>query len=115
MLQFLSFGEGSKGTQSAFVQGCACKQALFAGIGLGMSEYAQRFAEERIEIDVLPELTDQDLDRDPGSNKTDFPGARAERSCCSGSNRAPDFQRSAGSGISFDGSHHGQRPNRVPP
>ena len=28
---------------------------------LGMSEYAERFAEERIEIDVLPELTDQDL------------------------------------------------------
>ena len=25
---------------------------------LGMSEYAERFAEERIEIDVLPELTD---------------------------------------------------------
>jgi class 3 adenylate cyclase len=30
---------------------------------LGMSEYAQRFAKERIEIDVLPELTDQDLER----------------------------------------------------
>jgi hypothetical protein len=30
---------------------------------LGMSEYAERFAEERIEIDVLPELTDQDLER----------------------------------------------------
>jgi class 3 adenylate cyclase len=30
---------------------------------LGMSEYAERFAKERIEIDVLPELTDQDLDR----------------------------------------------------
>jgi class 3 adenylate cyclase len=30
---------------------------------LGMSEYAQRFAEECIEIDVLPELTDQDLER----------------------------------------------------
>src|SRR5262249_13354060 len=29
---------------------------------LGMSEYAQRFAEARIEIDVLPELTDQDLE-----------------------------------------------------
>ncbi len=28
-----------------------------------MSEYAQRFAEERIEIDVLPELTDQDIER----------------------------------------------------
>ena len=30
---------------------------------LGMPEYAGRFAEERIEIDVLPELTDQDLER----------------------------------------------------
>ena len=30
---------------------------------LGMSEYARRFAEERIEIDVLPELTDQDIER----------------------------------------------------
>jgi DNA-binding transcriptional LysR family regulator len=30
---------------------------------LGVSEYAERFAEERIEIDVLPELTDQDLER----------------------------------------------------
>jgi class 3 adenylate cyclase/tetratricopeptide (TPR) repeat protein len=30
---------------------------------LGMSEYTDRFAEERIEIDVLPELTDQDLER----------------------------------------------------
>jgi SAM domain (Sterile alpha motif) len=30
---------------------------------LGMSEYAERFAEERIEIDVLSELTDQDLER----------------------------------------------------
>ena len=30
---------------------------------LGMSEYAERFAEERIEFDVLPELTDQDFER----------------------------------------------------
>jgi hypothetical protein len=30
---------------------------------LGMSEYAERFAEERMEIDVLSELTDQDLER----------------------------------------------------
>jgi len=30
---------------------------------LGMSEYAQRFAENDIEIDVLSELTDQDLER----------------------------------------------------
>jgi class 3 adenylate cyclase len=30
---------------------------------LGMAEYTERFAEERIEIDVLSELTDQDLER----------------------------------------------------
>jgi class 3 adenylate cyclase len=29
--------------------------------GLGMSEYAQRFAENRIDFSVLPDLTDQDL------------------------------------------------------
>ena len=28
---------------------------------LGMSEYAERFAENRIDVSVLPELTDQDL------------------------------------------------------
>ena len=28
---------------------------------LGMSEYAERFAENRIDILVLPDLTDQDL------------------------------------------------------
>ena len=28
---------------------------------LGMSEYAQRFAENDIDISVLPDLTDQDL------------------------------------------------------
>ena len=28
---------------------------------LGMSEYAQRFAESRIDLAVLPDLTDQDL------------------------------------------------------
>jgi len=28
---------------------------------LGMSEYAQRFAENRIDLTVLPELTDQHL------------------------------------------------------
>jgi class 3 adenylate cyclase/predicted ATPase len=32
-------------------------------VSLGMAEYTQRFAEERIEIDVLLELTDQDLER----------------------------------------------------
>src|SRR5262245_24211584 len=30
---------------------------------LGMSEYAERFAENGIEIDVLPELTDQHLEK----------------------------------------------------
>ena len=30
---------------------------------LGMSEYAQRFAESDIDIDVLSDLTDQDFDR----------------------------------------------------
>jgi class 3 adenylate cyclase len=30
---------------------------------LGMSEYTQRFAENDIDIDVLPELTDQDLEK----------------------------------------------------
>ena len=28
---------------------------------LGMSEYADRFAENRIDLSVLPDLTDQDL------------------------------------------------------
>ena len=28
---------------------------------LGMSEYAQRFAENDIDVSVLPDLTDQDL------------------------------------------------------
>src|ERR1700736_5511151 len=30
---------------------------------LGMSEYAQRFAENHIDISVLPDLTDQDLEK----------------------------------------------------
>src|SRR5215469_9990968 len=30
---------------------------------LGMSEYAQRFAENRIDLSVLPELTDQHLEK----------------------------------------------------
>ena len=30
---------------------------------LGMSEYAQRFAENRIDVSVLPDLTDQDLEK----------------------------------------------------
>ena len=30
---------------------------------LGMSEYARRFAENRIDVSVLPDLTDQDLEK----------------------------------------------------
>jgi disulfide oxidoreductase YuzD len=30
---------------------------------LGMSEYAQRFAENRIDVSVLPVLTDLDLEK----------------------------------------------------
>ena len=30
---------------------------------LGMSEYAQRFAENRIDFSVLPDLTDQDFEK----------------------------------------------------
>ena len=30
---------------------------------LGMSEYAERFAENRIDFSVLPDLTDQDLEK----------------------------------------------------
>ena len=30
---------------------------------LGMSEYGQRFAENRIDLSVLPDLTDQDLEK----------------------------------------------------
>src|ERR1700720_43526 len=30
---------------------------------LGMSEYADRFAEHRIDFSVLPDLTDQDLEK----------------------------------------------------
>ena len=30
---------------------------------LGMSEYLQRFAENRIDFSVLPDLTDQDLEK----------------------------------------------------
>jgi class 3 adenylate cyclase/predicted ATPase len=32
-------------------------------LSLGMTEYRRRFAEERIEMDILPELTDEDLER----------------------------------------------------
>ena len=30
---------------------------------LGMSEYAQRLAENRIDFEILPDLTDQDLEK----------------------------------------------------
>jgi len=30
---------------------------------LGMSEYVDRFAENRIDLSVLPDLTDQDLEK----------------------------------------------------
>jgi len=30
---------------------------------LGMSDYAERFAENRIDLSVLPDLTDQDLEK----------------------------------------------------
>ena len=30
---------------------------------LGMSEYAQRFVENRVDFSVLPDLTDQDLEK----------------------------------------------------
>ena len=31
---------------------------------LGLGQYAQRFAENEIDFSVLPDLTDQDLERD---------------------------------------------------
>ena len=43
---------------------------------LGMSEYAQRFAENGIDVSVLPHLTDQDL-KDIGVSL----GASAENAC----------------------------------
>ena len=30
---------------------------------LGMSEYVQRFVENRVDLSVLPDLTDQDLEK----------------------------------------------------
>ena len=36
---------------------------------LGMSEYAQRFAENRIDLSVLPDLTDQDLEKHRGRTR----------------------------------------------
>jgi hypothetical protein len=41
---------------------CAAVQEIADWLDkLGMSEYAQRFAENRIDFSVLPELTDQHL------------------------------------------------------
>jgi uncharacterized protein YjiS (DUF1127 family) len=42
---------------------------------LGMSEYAERFAENRIDLSVLPDLTDQHL-KDLGIALGDRPQAR---------------------------------------
>ena len=38
---------------------------------LGMSEYAQRFAENRIDLSVLPDLTDQHLKSSASLSGTD--------------------------------------------
>jgi hypothetical protein len=57
---------------------------------LGMAEYTERFAENGIEIDVLSELTDQDLGRREDSRKighSDGP--------------APEVAWSWGSGLAF--------------
>jgi SAM (Sterile alpha motif) domain-containing protein len=43
---------------------------------LGMSEYAGRFAENRIDLSVLRDLTDQDLKRNSASSSA------IARSCC---------------------------------
>ena len=41
---------------------CAAVQEIAEWLDkLGTSEYAQRFAENRIDLSVLPDLTDQDL------------------------------------------------------
>jgi Molybdopterin-binding domain of aldehyde dehydrogenase/SAM domain (Sterile alpha motif)/Adenylate and Guanylate cyclase catalytic domain len=46
------------------VRGCAAVQEIADWLDkLGMSEYAQRFAENRIDFSVLPDLTDQDLEK----------------------------------------------------
>jgi SAM domain (Sterile alpha motif) len=46
------------------VRRCAAVQEIADWLDkLGMSEYAQRFAENRIDFSVLPDLTDQDLEK----------------------------------------------------
>ena len=43
---------------------CAAMQEIADWLErLGMSEYAQRFAENRIDFEILPDLTDQDLEK----------------------------------------------------
>jgi hypothetical protein len=42
---------------------CAISKEISDWLELGMSEYAQRFAENRIDVSVLPELTDLDLEK----------------------------------------------------
>jgi SAM domain (Sterile alpha motif)/Adenylate and Guanylate cyclase catalytic domain len=43
---------------------CAAVQEIAEWLDkLGMSEYAQRFTENRIDLSVLPDLTDQDLEK----------------------------------------------------
>jgi len=66
---------------------------------LGMAEYTECFAEERIEIDVLSELTDQDLERlgIPLGHRREHaegdPGAWSTASRCT-SSRGSRFGRS---------------------
>ena len=46
------------------LRGCAAVQDIADWLDkLGMAEYAQRFAENRIDFSVLPDLTDQDLEK----------------------------------------------------
>jgi class 3 adenylate cyclase/tetratricopeptide (TPR) repeat protein len=52
------------GSIACCVRGCAAVQEIADWLHkLGMSEYAQLFAENRIDFSVLPDLTDQDLEK----------------------------------------------------
>ena len=42
---------------------------------LGMSEYTERFVENRIDLSVLPDLTDQDLEKLSSLSAFDSAGA----------------------------------------
>ena len=57
---------------------------------LGMSEYAQRFVDNAIDLSVLPDLTDQDLEKGQRlawPSPQDAPRDRSiERHTCSGTN-----------------------------